>query len=130
MTYKEVREAIEAALTAVDEWTTAGVRFEDLDREIGDLCENSRHNPDRDDSRDFPEYGTDEYCELDELDGTSAWSPDYERAWKLPWKSDSDEIVVLFDHCYIIAGDCGSGRDDMDAGEVIIKNARVVSRVF
>lgn len=49
-----------------------GLRFENKDRNIGDICETSRHNPERDDERDFPEYGTRQYKKLPRLDGTSA----------------------------------------------------------
>ena len=47
-----------------------GIRFEDKERLVGEECGNSRHNLDRDHEDDMPEYGTDEYEEMFEFDGT------------------------------------------------------------
>ena len=38
-------------------WAIIGIRLEDYDREAGSpIIQNSRHNPDREDPRDFPDY--------------------------------------------------------------------------
>ncbi|MEC5268885.1 hypothetical protein P9G49_07185 [Heyndrickxia coagulans] len=68
---KQCKEALERF---EGQYYYIGIRFEDKEREIGDVCECSKHNIDREDEREFPEYGTPEYDEMLELDGTSAWN--------------------------------------------------------
>ena len=52
-----------------------GIRFEDKKRTIGEIIEEcSKDNRERQDERDFPEYGTTEYDELPELNGVCAYS--------------------------------------------------------
>jgi hypothetical protein len=105
-----------------DEYWFVGIRFEDNEREIGEICECSKHNLDREDERDFPEYGTPEYDEMMELDGTSAWN--------LPTYRDY-EGYFLSDHCYIIGGNQIANQDDgLDDNEIVIKNAVVLEKVF
>ena len=50
-----------------------GLRFDSRDLDIDDVLEPSKSNIDREDSRDFPEYGTPEYDDLPELSGTCAY---------------------------------------------------------
>ncbi|RFA36245.1 hypothetical protein CAI16_05505 [Virgibacillus dokdonensis] len=104
------------------DYDVIGVRFEDKERQVGDICERSRHNSDREDEREFPEYGTEEYEEMALFDGTSAWNihtfDDFD--------SDQDR-----DHCYIIAGDRDVNKDDdLDVGEVVIEDAVVIEVVY
>lgn len=115
-----------------------GIRFEDKEREIGEVCEYSRHNGDREDERDFPEYGTPEYEELETLDGTSAWDlaaltdtylPGYGRI------NDADpekECSRYFNarHCYVIASDQAGRHDDPDVNEILIKDAVVIAQLL
>ena len=99
-----------------------GIRFEDKDREVGEICECSRHNIDREDERDFPEYGTPEYDEMFVLDGTSAWNLE-----------TYDDFVGGFNtyHCYIIAGNKITNKDDgLDDNEIVIENAIVLEKLF
>lgn len=115
-----------------------GIRFEDKEREIGEVCEYSRHNGTREDERDFPEYGTPEYEEMEMLDGTSAWNlaaltdtylPGYGRI------NDADpekECSRYFNarHGYVIASDSAGRHDDPDVNEIIIKDAVVIAKLF
>lgn len=115
-----------------DEYEVIGLRFENKDREIGEICEYSRHNPDRNDERDFPEYGTKDYEGLEELDGTSAWSLrgyDYRID---PWQNTEVDCRNHFlqAHCYIIAGNERGTHDDPDEGEVLIRDAVVIAKIF
>lgn len=102
-----------------------GVRFENKLREIGEEIENSKHNLDREDEREMPEYGTEEYEEMFELDGASAY--------------DIDTIVEMLEsgagfegeHCYFIAGTNAVNLDDaIDYGEVVVENAEVVHKFY
>lgn len=68
------KQCKEALKKFEDMYYYIGIRFEDKDREVGEICECSKHNLDREDEREFPVYGTPEYDELPELDGTSAWN--------------------------------------------------------
>lgn len=116
------KQCIEALEKYEDQYPYIGIRFEDKEREIGDICENSRHNTDREDEREFPEFGTEEYEELFELDGTSAWNLE-----------TYDDFVGGFDtyHCYIVAGNRITNRDDgLDDNEIVIENAEVIEKIF
>ncbi|SDJ19517.1 hypothetical protein [Natribacillus halophilus] len=113
-----------------------GVRFEDMDRNEGDIItEVSRHNPDREDERDFPEYGTDEYEEMEKLDGISAWEINHFKKDYKPNKGEENELATnayIGTHAYVIASDDVGGGidDDSDEGEIILKDAVVLANIF
>lgn len=115
-----------------------GIRFEKKERAVGDVCECSRHNPDRVDDRDFPSYSSNEYASLPELDGTSAWrvrcvDGDWRKSfcdiWVVGWQ---DKELTFFNdtHCYLIAGNDNVTHDDCDTNEIVIKNAVVIAILF
>lgn len=120
---RNIQEACEKALEKFQfDYPYIGIRFEDKEREIGDICECSRHNIDREDEREFPEYGTLEYEEMMELDGTSAWN--------LETYDDFNGPFGTY-HCYIIAGNRLTNRDDgLDDNEIVIENAIVLEKIF
>lgn len=134
MTAQEIINRIEAAS---DDYSVIGIRFEDLPREIGEICGNSKHNPYRYDERDYPEYGTEEYNELPELDGTCSWLVGNWRGL-VPGRSVEKVIEAaasrnsLRDHCYLIASDSNGDMTDYtpDEGEVIIKDAVVIDIIY
>lgn len=110
-----------------------GLRFEDKEREIGDECESSRHNADREDEREFPQFGSEEYEDLDVLDGTSAWHVDETQIYGMPSHYDDEKECSRYFttyHCYVIAGDRQGRHDDPDQGEVLIKDAVVIAKIF
>ena len=112
-----------------------GLRFEDKDREVGEICGNSRHNFDREDEREFPEYGSVEYEDMVELDGTSAYyiaeDGSFDKStYTGEWQSKDDNLMAGSEHCYIIAGDVEGQHDDPDIGEVLICEAAVVEKLF
>jgi len=132
MTNKEIKELIENAYEELkDNHRYVGLRFEDKEREIGEICENSKHNPDREDPRDYPEYGTEEYENLPEFNGTSAWDldiSDMHRTWFDSNYMDDNEKSYYpdeYEHCYIIVGNAVNNHHDRDYDEIIIKNAEV-----
>lgn len=109
-----------------------GIRFEDKERQIGETCENSRTDIDREDARDYPEYDTDEYYELTELGGTCAYDLSQKRAYD--FRQDKVDRPALSQisakHCYIIVGDYLSNDFAEDDCEIIIKSAKVVKQLF
>ena len=129
-----------------------GIRFENKPREVGEICENSKHNADRADERDFPEYGTSEYEEMEELGGASAWnidtliidSDDIETVKKAvsnvyainrpscAYNADDDDYTDQFitKHCYLVGGKYIANTSDMDDGEVIIEEAEVLAIIY
>ncbi|RXZ78170.1 hypothetical protein EBB07_29385 [Paenibacillaceae bacterium] len=118
---------------AQQDYYYVGLRFEDKERRIGDICEYSRHNPCRDDEREFPIYATPEYEEMEVLDGTSAWNMQLDSTYKIrPWDSTDIDCSKLFltNHCYIIANDNVGRNDDPDHGEILIKDAKVIAVIF
>lgn len=136
MTWGEMWEEIEKGYEKAERegFRYIGLRFENKDRRIGDKIESSRHNPDRDDPRDFPEYGSDEYNDLPQFEGTSAWEikpPEFNPyLWKSEYDDWEDEIIKLKKHCYIIAGDDEQRHFDRDYDEIIIINAEVVYKIY
>lgn len=112
-----------------------GLRFEDKERVIGETCEYSRNNTDREDERDFPEYGTAEYEEMEILDGTSAWDMSQSSTYKIQsWENKVDDCRKHFltTHCYVIASN-QLGRTSntvTDDGEIVIKDAVVIAQIF
>ena len=137
MTNKEMKEKIENAYNKYKEkYQYVGLRFENKKREIGEICENSKHNPDRVDPRDYPEYGTEEYENLPEFNGTSAWDlsiNDMHRTWfDSNYMTDEEESYYPdeYNHAYIIVGNKVDNDIDRDLDEVIITNAKVVEIIF
>mgnify|MGYP007031653230 CR=1 FL=1 len=134
--YAKVREIYEAHK---DDYYLIGIRFENKDRVIGEECEWSKDNPDREDEREFPKYGTPEYEELPELDGTSAWDLSllsdryYPGFGEARWITDPDKECsryFLADHCYIVAGDKRGRHDCPDDGEILIRDAVVIAKLW
>ncbi|MDE3837953.1 hypothetical protein C0966_00840 [Bacillus methanolicus] len=116
---KQCREALKKF---EDQYWYLGIRFEDKEREIGEICEPSRHNLDREDEREFPEYGTEEYESLPLLDGTSAWNLETYKDFEGPFATW---------HCYIIGGNELTNKDDgLDDNEIVIKDAVVLEKIF
>jgi hypothetical protein len=116
-----------------NDWAYVGLRFENKKRELGEVCENSKHNLKREDEREFPDFNSDEYKDLQTLDGTSAW--DLSLAAYLAdlqiqtWQDQNKDWHNLFDceHCYIIAGDETGNDDGLDDCEITIRNAQVIA---
>ena len=133
-----LKEMYEICLKVYEEnewdYDMLGVRFEDKEREIGEICECSKDNPDRDDERDFPEFGTKEYNELPELGGTSAWHYDEHQ-----WSAFSFEMIDLnkaaikhfnTNHAYIIASNHTANHPNRDEGEIVLEDAIVLTQLF
>ena len=110
-----------------------GVRFENKEREIGGICESSKDNPDRVDERDFPEYGTPEYDEMPERDGTCAWDLRDEFKVNKFWLDTDVEIAYPEqNHCYIVVGNKvqNAWNKLLDEDEIIIIDAEVVAKIY
>lgn len=117
-------EEIKAMMIALEEeHEYVGLRFEDRSYQVGDIVANSKSNMDREDEREFPEYGTKEYDEMPELPGTSSWNKE---AWHL---TSIEKYPVYQEHVYIIVGDSGYFDDVdgevLDDDEVVIEDAKV-----
>lgn len=104
---------------------TVGVRFEDKEREVGESIGNSRHNIEREDEREFPDYDTNEYEEMFELDGASAWD-----ILHVVEELKGNPIYAV-KHCYFIIGSNSVNEGDaLDDGEVVIEDAEVAYVLF
>ncbi|ASA22059.1 hypothetical protein [Paenibacillus donghaensis] len=116
-----------------DKYVAIGLRFEDKEREIGEVCEYSKHNADRDDERDFPEFGSEDYEDMFELDGTSAWDMSVDSTYRIErWQDPEKDCSLHFEplYCYVIAGNTTRTHSDADPGEVVIKDAIVIAQIF
>ena len=131
MTKQEIIDIIDNLSDELD-GAVIGIRFDNAVLSVGDRCHHSRHNPGRDDERDFPEYGTPEYDELPELPGTSCYymasSWDYYHdSWRC---RDTIEIALdirrsCWRHAYIVSGNSVHYDYDMDDGEALLDNCIV-----
>lgn len=136
LTLKEFYEVIKTVEeNHEDNAKVIGIRFEDKQRVIGEECDNSRHNLEREYEGDMPEYGTEEYENMFELDGTSSFEIDelikmVEAELKI---NDDREMIAVFNnyHCYIIGGDYTTNSSDaLDHGEIVIANANVLEVIY
>jgi hypothetical protein len=100
-----------------------GIRFENKVRKVGDTCEESKSNEGREDERDFPEFGSEEYEELEDAGGTSAYDMEF---WEYTLDS-GDTTIVNCEHIYLIGdSDYFNGEDQ---GELIFSDAKVLAVV-
>lgn len=139
MTIREFFKALKReAEELLEEGYIVGIRFEELERKSGDvITETSRHNLDREDERDFPEYGTEEYFELFEFVGVSAYDVEsFERVVTPPFGKENflerdAQREFLASKAYIIYGDDTANEDDvLDEGEIVMVEPTVHKRIF
>lgn len=137
MTKKEMYETIERLKEQyAEEYFFIGLRFEDKEREVGEIItDRSRHNSDREDEREFPEFDSEEYEELYELDGVSAWdiSNDDSQYKYRPHEADQPARKgYIAKHCYFLASDHAASHSDLDLdyNEIVLQNAEVIAMLF
>ena len=135
MTEKEIITKIEEAC---EDYACIGIRFEDMARNVGDICGHSKDNPDRADERDFPVYGSNEYDELPELYGTCAWEVGANTAGVLCGYEPESAIKNaamnrgIGKHCYLIASDQYGDMSNYaaDDGEVLLVDPVVIAVIY
>ena len=128
----DVKEAVEAAVRHLQDTSEygefIGVRFDRRLLSVGDEVGKSRTNIGREDVREFPEYGTQEYESLPELEGACAYDVD---SWShhilMRGEWTEDEIDM---HLYVIEGDGIDRESGEDEDEVIIRNAEVMAVIY
>lgn len=123
MTINQARELI-TQIKVDGEYEYIGFRFDNRDMQVGECFGNSKHNPDRADERDFPEYGTEEYENMIELDGTSCYDDNFFM------EVYADGTVLEDLTCYLIASNEEGCHDYPDEGEILLKNPIVLGRVL
>lgn len=111
-----------------------GIRFESRHNlEAGYVLENSKTNRGREDSREFPIFGTPEYDEMEELDGTCAYFIyDGEKEEKTKWlaqvlsyvNDDSDDFAW-----YLVGCERLSDEEGEDDNEIIMKDATIIKKI-
>lgn len=111
-----------------EDWDYVAVRQDDRDLDVGFVFDNSKHNPDRFDERDFPQFGSDEYENLPEIDGTSCWycSEFYDLATKDPY----GEFSQWHDHLYVVVSNESGYHDDPDHNETVLRSPVIVKKIF
>lgn len=112
-----------------------GVRWEELDRNVGDEVGCSKHNPERENESDMPEYGSEEYENMFELDGASSLSVNYLLDdLKFAYQNKPDANVstrYIGTHCYLIGGrHTANESDGIDEGEYVIVDASVLVKLY
>lgn len=106
-----------------DEYNFVGIRFEEKEYQEGEVIADSKHNPDREDEREFPDFNSEEYEELEELPGVSTWN-------KMSYSAKNWKVISkYYSHVYIVVGDNGwtDEVDDcvLDDDELVIENGKV-----
>lgn len=130
MTYDQLKSLVEQVEDKFDNGIddiVVGIRFDDKLYKVGDVLPATKDNPNREDERDFPKFGSADYNQLPELDGTSAWEIN---AWALKGQDFSNAHGFTTDHAEIIYGEPSYDDYSPDAGEVLIKNAKVAKILF
>lgn len=112
-----------------DDYELFGIRFEDKERQEGEeVTDCSRNNIDREDEREFPNFGTDEYNEMDEMDGISTWDV---KANVNKWLWTADQFIGK--RAYLIAGN-SVGDEQLngliDEGELLISDGVVIAKLY
>ncbi len=138
MTRTGMIKKIEKAIEKYEfEYSNLGIRFENKERTIGEEIEDySKSNADRDDEREFPEYGSEEYEEMDELDGVCAYyidtyRDDVDLGFNDPKRENDIERFYEANHCYILGCDrVSSNMYAEDEGEIIMEDAKVLDIIF
>ena len=125
MTINQAKELI-TQIKAEGGYEYIGFRFDGRDMEVGECFGNSKHNPNRANERDFPEYGAEDYENMIELDGTSCYDDNFFMEVYASGKMD------FFDEtkCYLIASNEEGCHDYPDEGEMLLKNPIVLGRVL
>lgn len=111
-----------------------GIRFEKRNNiDVGCVLENSKTNIDRNDSRDFPEFGTPEYDDLEELDGTCAYFVfDGEKEKRSMFLNQVIDCVDNDDDTYtwyLIGSEKLSDEEGEDDNEIIMVDATVIVKI-
>lgn len=111
-----------------------GVRFEDKQREIGEILPPSKFNDGREDERDFPDYNDARYENLPDAGGASAWRLEHalEEALNIYTEGSLVKNEYGARHCYIVVGDYEGHNIDhvRDYGEIVIEDAKVLEQLF
>lgn len=121
MTYKELSELME---TMEEEYDYVGLRFQKKVYSVGETIEDSRANDDREDERDFPQYGTEEYNNLPVLLGVSTWHRTSQAAKNI------EQELKWADKVYIVVGNDRAWYDSVDEfvlddNEYLIEDGKV-----
>jgi hypothetical protein len=96
------------------------IRFDDRQLEVGYEFNNSLHNPNREDLRDF---SAPDAPDTYELDGTSCY--DIDAMGEIPTPER-----CAFDHCYVVLGDDLGVHDDPDENEILLQGCRIAEQIF
>lgn len=132
MTYKEFKQNLQKEIEKIEsdgEFECYGIRFENKERTVETIIEeNSKSNSDRECEREFPEYGTQEYEDMEELDGVSAYKIDFRI--NVPDSMENMDVNTVFgtDHCYILGAEVFSYGED--EGEIVMQEPVVVAKMF
>lgn len=120
MTAKEIKTIMEEL---EDDYTYVGLRYEEKEYQVGDIIADSKHNPDREDEREFPDFDSEEYDALPELPGVSTWNTQSDGVKKF------ENLQRYNSHAYIVVGDRGwfdsIGEHVLDDDELVIEDGKV-----
>ena len=142
MTRTEMVEGIKEVLKENEfKFMYYGIRFENKERALGDeIKEHSKadlSDKEDEDVRDFPEYGTPEYGELEELNGICAYQLDQYNIEGLslganePYDKEDVKHCYLDSHCYIVGSQSSeAGEDDREIVMGIREFPVVIGKAF
>ena len=137
MTKEElIKVAIAYAVEHVDDmpqWADSmGIRYDNKIVQVGEELNDSKTNYGRDDARDFPQFGDDDYDDLESLGGVSCYhlADRYDDIDDIKNQHFFEECLsgskeAQWDHCSIIIGQKTDNYCE-DSGEAILGRAEVV----
>lgn len=131
-------QVIDMINEACDSYSIVGIRFGDHMREEGDTFDISRANDDREDERVFPDYGTEEYENMVELDGTCAWLVGDYCGYRDDLNNLHHAVDAVVDsnydrkHAFLVVGNRQGDTDNYvpDPGEILIRECKVYKVLF
>lgn len=130
MTQIDVQELIDK-LQGEGDWLVVNVRFDDIEYNVGNVIPNSKSLPESDEEggleRDFPEYGMPEYEALPELDGTSTYTLESQRADDWSKRGYSN-----FDHAVLVGANEFAEADEgnLDYSEEVLRKPVVLAKLY
>ena len=150
MDYLEMNEAVKTYLIenidSLRNKYTVALRYDNVDMVVGSELEYSKTNIDRDDERDFPFFGSDEYKNMETLEGTCCYvlnnKEDYRNfTYELEEFMDDEGLRgsginskehSLFNHCSIVIGTENTDCDQLleDEGEILLTGCTIAKRLW
>lgn len=104
------------------DWNNIGIRFEEKEYQKGEIISDSKHNGNREDEREFPSFGTEDYEKMSELPGVSTYNTSI--------VEKVEDWAKCHSHCYLVVSNGRSWYDSidnfvLDDDELVIEDGQI-----